>query len=67
MNLKIKWKLQVIYDRPRGSSPNESQIRDQDTVLVPAGDKNNPSGQSFKTDNLTDGMVKIFQQGTGSG
>jgi hypothetical protein len=35
MGLKIKWKLEVIYDRPRGTNPNEAQITAQDEVFIP--------------------------------
>ena len=56
MGLKIKWKLEVIYNRPRGTNPNEAQIKAQDEVFIP---KKAEGNQPWKEEVL-DGAVEFF-------
>ena len=56
MSIKIKWKLEVIYDRPRGNSPDEQRIKEQDEVFIP---KKSEGSQPWKEEVLT-GAVKFF-------
>lgn len=58
MGLRIKWKLAVKYNRPRGTNPDEAQIREQDEVYIPkkaAGQQDQP----WKEEAL-DGAVEIY-------
>lgn len=56
MGLKIKWKLEVIYNRPRGTNPDVSQMKAQDEVFIP---KKANGSQPWKEETL-DGAVEIF-------
>ncbi len=58
MGAKIKWKLMVNYNRPRGTNPNEQQIRNQDEVYIPK----KPNGQKELPwmEEALDGVVEIF-------
>ncbi len=56
MGLKIKWKLEVIYNRPRGTNPDVTQMTAQDEVFVP---KKASGSQPWKEEAL-DGVLEIF-------
>ncbi len=56
MGLKIKWKLQIIYDRPRGNQPDVARIKSEDEVFVPAKEDGN---QPWRESAL-DGTVEIY-------
>jgi hypothetical protein len=56
MGLKIKWKLQVKFDRPRGTNPNEQEIKDQDEVYIPV---RSGTQQPWRESQL-DGAVEIY-------
>jgi hypothetical protein len=56
MGLKIKWKLEVIYSRPRGTNPDVSQMIGQDEIFIP---KKVSGTQPWKEESL-DGAVEFF-------
>lgn len=56
MGLKIKWKLAVKYNRPRGNQPNEKKMKEEDEVYIP---KKGAQEQPWQEEAL-DGAVEIF-------
>lgn len=56
MGLKIKWKLAVKYNRPRGDQPNEQIIKEQDEVYIP---RKAGAEQPWKEEAL-DGVLEFF-------
>lgn len=58
MGLKIKWKLVVKYNRPRGTNPDEAAIKAQDEVYIPKK-ATGQTEQPWKEEAL-DGAVEVF-------
>jgi hypothetical protein len=56
MGLKIKWKLEIIYDRPRGTKPNKAQIKAQDEVFIPK----KASGTQPRKEEVLVGAIELF-------
>lgn len=58
MELQIRWKLEVIYNRPRGDQSNETRLTMLDEIFVPSKGNN---VQPWREQPLSGGSLRIFE------